>query len=1056
LSVSCPILCADNASVTDERRALVIASHWDARERKPASRLDLLEPCAAELTELLLDPLRGDCEPALGNGLLMNPQTVTEVASALAEAFEGASAAGAPLVLGFLGHGHVVREGEFLFPVHSTPDVPGPETAFDLPSGLGDLVLRHGGVRELTVVIDACLSGYAALSATQRWFKPAMQTGRQIEVLTSSDGRVSYGLQFSGALNGLIRQGDIRLEPILRTRPVRQAVEARLTRQVPQATSYDGGGGAPEAPYDTWIARNVAYQRELSVLAGSVDGGVLMPPLRHFQPPAELGEFVKAVSRNRFVAVLGTMGTGKTTLASALCRAELLPPEEADRAPAVCGLIRLDTTRWTAGSVWPLLSDQLKKYLPGFTDGKNAYNARVPEGERTLLPRAVAEIGGPLGQMEPCDPVRVIVDGLDQVDAPHRPELVRELTALADAAPKWFGVVATVRDGVPLPGDWHRAPVPAPREEQLRAYLWAAQHAAGRTQNAILRQANGNWQVTRVLGESGPLARTGQVSFTEMYRETLLAKKAQVPGGRGGWLDAVLVVTAAAGSSPTLPRPLLVRASAELGGPLYDEALDQVLDLVPGLVVRTPHPDGIELFGVHHPSLIEYVQKEEGLVAGHQALCRALETMAPMDEHSPDDPLHAYAEQAEPEHLWQAAAHDPSLYERLLECLERRPAAEATVNRSRWAAWADRLAERPGADSPVALLARERAAYWTGKAGAYGHSRGLYRDLLEDQRRVLGDDDARVLEARYRIAYATGETGEFAEAVRLHLALLPDQIRVFGPDDPRTLKNRHDIAYWTGRGGDMARGLRLHQELLEDQRRVLAPTDQAVLESRHYIAYWHGMLGRYDKALALHEELLRDRIAVFGEDHAQVLFSRFNICKFLGESGRRQEALDGFRALLPDVRRIRGKDHPNTLLARLNIARYTGELGDLAGSLALHEELLEDQRKALGDTHPAALITRFNMAMLKAELGDPTAALADLDVVMEERLARYGNPLHPEVIRTRFGRAQVVARQGDVESAMALLREVRDDRARVLGEDHPDTLAAQAEIDALSVTDTDL
>lgn len=41
---------------------------------------------------------------------------------------------------------------------------------------------------------------------------------------------------------------------------------------------------------------------------------------------------------------------------------------------------------------------------------------------------------------------------------------------------------------------------------------------------------------------------------------------------------------------------------------------------------------------------------------------------------------------------------------------------------------------------------------------------------------------------------------------------------------------------------------------------------------------------------------------------------------------------------------------------------------------------------------------------------------------------------------------------GGVESAMAL-REIRDDRARVLDEDHSDTLAAQAEIDSLPVTD---
>ncbi|MFF7747649.1 hypothetical protein ACFZCP_00070 [Streptomyces sp. NPDC007971] len=65
------------------------------------------------------------------------------------------------------------------------------------------------------------------------------------------------------------------------------------------------------------------------------------------------------------------------------------------------------------------------------------------------------------------------------------------------------------------------------------------------------------------------------------------------------------------------------------------------------------------------------------------------------------------------------------------------------------------------------------------------------------------------------------------------------------------------------------------------------------------------------------------------------------------------------------------------------------------------------------------------------------------------RLARYGNPLHPEVIRTRFGRARVIARTGDVATAVAQMREVSEDRARVLGEDHPDTLAARAELATL-------
>ncbi|MFD5124131.1 tetratricopeptide repeat protein [Streptomyces sp. NPDC058385] len=1039
----------DNTRVMEERRALVIASHWDALESKPEDRLELLDPCAQELHELLLDPARGACVPAFGDGLLTDPVKVNEVDHAVAEAFEEASAEGACLVLAFMGHGHTLREGRFLYPVRSSPKEPGPETAFDLPARLSELARVHGGVPELTVVLDACLSGEALLAAAEHWLRPAMNTGRRIELVTSSDLRVSYALQFSEALNRLVRQGDVRLDPVLRTASLRGAVGARLARQVPQSVSFDGGGAGLADLYGPWLAHNVAYNRNLSPLAGSSDRDVLLPALRHFQPPAELARFVRAVRDHRLVAITGDMGTGKTTLATALCRPELLPCGEADSLPTVAAVVRLSDSHWVSGTSVKQLVKQLQTHLPRFSEAREKYREQVSQAQRVLLPTLDAELAGPLALMERQEPVRVIVDGLDQVNPANRPELVKALVGLQDTAPDWFGVVATVREGIPLHGDWHREPVPAPDERQLQDYL-QSHHVSKTGRNPIIDRTGGNWQLTKVLADHrGAPVHSGPMSFTDVYLEVLGPLRQLAPGGQGEWLDAVMVVVAASGPAVTLPRALLAQAVSKLGGPHDDEGLEQILELVPGLVVRSSHQAETELFGVHHPSLIEYVADDQDLIDGHRALVETLTIMAPMDQHNPDDPLHTYAEEAEAEHLWQAAERETSLYDRLLDSLERRAASEAAVNRDRWAAWAERLTQRPGHDSAQAMHARGRAAYWTGKAGAYERSRELYRNLLEDQRRVFTDSDPRLLESRNRIAYATGEVGDFTEAVELHRAVLEDQERVLGADDPRTLKTRHHIAYWTGRDGNMADVLNLHQDLLEDQLRVLGPTDQAVLESRHYIAYWHGMLGSYDTALALHDELLRDRIALFGEDHPQVIFSRMNICKFLGESGRRHEALDAYQELLPDVQRIRGELHPNTLLVRLNIARYTGELGDLEGGLELHEQLIVDQRETLGPSHPTVMISRYNIAMLKAELGDPACALAELEELLQDRIARYGGQLHPEVIRTRFGIARVIAMTGDVTEAVDRLRGVKDDRSRILGEEHPDTLATQAELENL-------
>lgn len=1047
---------AENDRVTETRRALVIASHWDVRERKDEDRLTLLEANATELRNLLLDPARGTCAPAHGDGLLLDPGSVDEVTAALDGAFAGASADGASLILAFLGHGHA-GSGTFLFPLRTSPPEPGVESALDLVGEVGSRSMRYGNVRALTVVTDACESGRSLLEAVRAWYTPAMVQGRRIDHLTSSNHEVSYGLQFSAALNRVIRTGDIRLDPELRSDDLRSVVYGMLRRQFPQVAAFDGRGASGERPQPSWIALNVAHDPHLSVLASSPDADALVPALRHFQPPRELAGLVRQVRLHRSVAVVGRMGTGKTTLATALSRAELLPPGEADTAPTVCAVVRLTHGLWSSGLYVERLAEQLRAHLPGFAAAEDAYEARVPDAEEPL-PSTVALLGGPLSLMGPREPVRIVVDGIEQVTAAtNRADLLADLTALCDAAPDWFGLVATVREGVPLPPEWERRETAAPEAGSLRAFLDARQVSA-ETQRVLLDSTEGNWQLTSVLARHHTSVARMVGKGVQVVYDMVLDPIRQSPAVDRGLLERVLLVLAAAGLGTALPGPLLARAAGSPGRPADEEACGHVVDALVGLVGRLPDRTGPELFGIHHSSLIEYVSGRRALTAGHRALRDALEIMAPMEQHDRDDALHRYAEQAEAEHLWHLATAAPGdeagpLYDRLLDSLELRPAPEAAVNRARWAGWAERLRERLGADTAVTLRARARTAYWTGKAGAYLRSAELHAELLPDQVRVHGADSPEVLETRARLAYAAGENGDFTRALELHGEVLADQRRVLGADDPRTLHTRHHLAYWTGRAGAREQALRMHQELLPDLERALDPTDTAVFEERHYIAYWHGVLGDHERSLALHATLLRDRIATFGEEHEQVVFSRMNICRFLGESGRRQEALDGYRALLPLVTRVRGRYHPNTLLVRLNTARFTWELGDAVTSRALHEELLVDQREALGGaTHPAVMITRYNLALLKAELGDPETALAELDHLLEDRLARYGNPDHPEVITTRFGRARTLARLGATAEAVTLLREVCADRARVLGEGHPDTRKARAELAGLAET----
>ncbi|WP_380282665.1 tetratricopeptide repeat protein [Kitasatospora purpeofusca] len=1033
------------------RYALVIASQWPAG----GAELEQLAAQAGALRDVLLDPDLGGCRPAHGDGLLLDPGTAGQVAAAVGAAFARAGGDGEPeengpedgeedgedgpgtLVLAFVGHGLPVRADDFLFPVLGSPARPDPATAYAVPAGLREGLERYADVLGLVAVIDACDSGTAAVAGLHAWLPASVERGREVAVLTSAgiDQR-AYGLAFVRGLNRVLTGGHARLGRLLDADGLRWVLGLELSGQQPQSAGHGGAASRPVGPRAaTWVARNAAHLRPFSLLAASPDGRAQLAHLRLFQSSAALEHTVGALADRRAAVLVGHSGQGKSVLAAALCRPELLA---AGGRFAVAGLVQLSETSLEQ-RVTAELHRQLGAYLPGFAAAVEAFEREVPELERNALPGVRRLVTEPLARMAPRGPVRVVVDALDQLGPGAAPRLLESLGVLVAESPPWFGVVTTARTGLPLPGVWHPVEMPAASDAQVEAFVQAHSQWQPAERRRIRHQAGGNWQLAALLAESGPSAQQAPTTHA-LYDADLDRARRHGPGGDPAVVDGLLEVLCAAGQGPRLPRPLLEEATE--GG----DGLDTLLVLLPGLLDRVADPQVGEYVGIHHQSLLDHLARHEPdlrPVRGHRALVRAIATMAPMEHHDATDPLHGYAEDAEPRHYWELGE-----YERVLDSLTLRRSPDATVNSERWLAWCDRLSEpgRPGPHSPVTLRARGAAAYWAGRAGLYARSRELYEDLLPLQVQVLGPDHEEVLESRHRIAYATGRAARFPQAVALHRALLADQTRVFGPDDRRTLETRHHLAYWTGRGGAMAESLRMHEDLLADQLRGLDPHHQDVLETRHYIAYWYGRLGRPHEALERHRVLLRDRIEVFGEDHEQVVYSRMNICKFTFEAGRYEDALEAYRRLLPQVVRHKGPEHPDTLLVRQYIARLTGEVGRRTEALALLDELARVQLRVVGPDHPAVLTSRQCLAWLHGELGDAARARTELAGVHDAQLERHGERDHPDLLTARLALGWWSALDGAAGEGARLLRSVVAGRGRALGDDHPDTLDAASRL----------
>ena len=370
-----------------------------------------------------------------------------------------------------------------------------------------------------------------------------------------------------------------------------------------------------------------------------------------------------------------------------------------------------------------------------------------------------------------------------------------------------------------------------------------------------------------------------------------------------------------------------------------------------------------------------------------------------------------------------------------------------------------------------------------------------------------------------------GETGSTEAAVRELEKLLADELRLLGLDHPVTLSTRHNLALYLGEAGRLDDASRQMEVLLADRIRVLGPDHRATLNTRHNLAATLDELGRIEEAVGRFEELLADELRVLrprrsghARDASQPRFDpgegratergpspnggaagRSNAgsrtspsghardapqpCLGAGKVGRLEEATRLLEELLADQHALLGPDHPNTLGTRLLRASLQGDAGQAEAAVAQLEEVLVDTERVLGPDHPDTLSTRGSLAAARPMTGGRTSASArfeacsptwcgcsartiqhahdpgatrciagqggaggrgfrQLEALMADRLRVLG-PDHPSTLATRGDLAYLLGKAGKVAEAVGQSEKLLADELRLLGPDHPGALTTR-------------
>jgi tetratricopeptide (TPR) repeat protein len=145
-------------------------------------------------------------------------------------------------------------------------------------------------------------------------------------------------------------------------------------------------------------------------------------------------------------------------------------------------------------------------------------------------------------------------------------------------------------------------------------------------------------------------------------------------------------------------------------------------------------------------------------------------------------------------------------------------------------------------DSGLGTNVMNRASFAL-DAGRWEEAEGLYRKILSDQIRVLGQNHPSTFETKELLASLLQRTGRQADALAAYREIIDDRIRVFGPDHPDTLTTRNNLAHWLGESGRVEEAIAQLRQVLADRARVLGPDHPDTLATRSNLAHWLGQSG---------------------------------------------------------------------------------------------------------------------------------------------------------------------------------------------------------------------
>ena len=338
--------------------------------------------------------------------------------------------------------------------------------------------------------------------------------------------------------------------------------------------------------------------------------------------------------------------------------------------------------------------------------------------------------------------------------------------------------------------------------------------------------------------------------------------------------------------------------------------------------------------------------------------------------------------------------------------------------------------------------------------GQYRQALEFDRESVEGHREAFGDVENYTLRALGNLAVDYRLIGEFAEALRLDQEIA-EQMADVGGVDVSVLRAYVNVARdYYGLGAYRAALEQLNRWLPVQEKQLGRRHGQVLMSDRTHAITLRKLadtdLGGMERAVELMRENYDRTVDRFKAGHEFSVAAGVSLANALRQSAQPDEALELIGGALVRYVTDFGDDHPLTLAARVNEAIVLRAAGELMRARSIDQEAYPRLRQVLGPEHPYSICAGTTLATDSALANQHRAALElSTEMVRLSSAADSGGhdarsgADHPYVVMREINRSHDLRATGEEEQGEALFQDAVRRLRAILGDNHPEVVAAQ-------------